>query len=218
MNLFFDPDLQLGTHLLSVQLRDEAGRHEPMETGVNKAAYQRVGTTRFADYPYSVILVPGEGPEETNVHLSPVGKLRLELAVRRYKARLAPFLLVSGGYVHPKMTPYSEAIEMKRCLMDDFGIPESAIIVDPHARHTTTNLRNAARLLFRYGFPFDKAGIIVSDPYQSEYIESKGFFDRCQGVFGYQPVRNYKRLDTYTLEFVPNLDSLSMDPADPLDP
>jgi uncharacterized SAM-binding protein YcdF (DUF218 family) len=31
---------------------------------------------------------------------------------------------------------------MKRQLVALFGIPESAILVDPHARHTTTNLRN----------------------------------------------------------------------------
>jgi hypothetical protein len=26
-------------------------------------------------------------------------------------------------------------------------------MIDPYARHTTTNLRNAARTILRYGFP-----------------------------------------------------------------
>jgi hypothetical protein len=33
---------------------------------------------------------------------------------------------------------------MKHDLMARFGIPADSIIVDAHARHTTTNMRNAA--------------------------------------------------------------------------
>jgi uncharacterized SAM-binding protein YcdF (DUF218 family) len=40
---------------------------------------------------------------------------------------------------------------MKHDLIARLGIPAAAILVDPHARHTTTNMRNAARLLYRYG-------------------------------------------------------------------
>jgi hypothetical protein len=216
--LFFDGNLDVAAQLLDIQLRDEAGRHEPMENRVNRLAYEQVRRTNFAAYPYSVILVPGEGPEESNVALSPAGKLRIEFAVHRFRAKKAPFILVSGGYVHPSMTPYSEAIEMKKSLMRDFGIPERAIIVDPHARHTTTNLRNAARLIYRYGIPFDKPGLCVSDPFQSGYIDSKSLFDRCQSIFGYQPVGHYHRTSEFDVEFLPNIESLSMDAVDPLDP
>ena len=62
---------------------------------------------------------------------------------------------MSGGFVHPAQTPYAEAIEMKKALIADFSIPQEAILVDPHARHTTTNMRNAARLLYRYAIPFE---------------------------------------------------------------
>ncbi len=78
------------------------------------------------------------------------------MAVKRYRQGLAPLLLVSGGAVHPKRTPYNEALEMKKELMNVYGIPARAIIVEPHARHTTTNFRNAARLVYRYGIPADK--------------------------------------------------------------
>lgn len=216
--LFFEPGLTFAMALLEANRRDEAGRFEPMEKGENRAAFRRVASIPWANYPYSVILIPGFGPEETGVSLSPIGKLALTLAVRRFHAGKAPFLLVSGGYVHPKQTPYCEAFEMKRSLMRDFGIPENAILIDPHARHTTTNLRNTARLIYRYGIPFDKPGLITTNTYQSDDIESKAFSERCQRVFGYQPYQVLKRLSPFDLEFLPKIESLYADPIDPLDP
>ena len=215
---FFAPTLNVACRLLEVQLRDEAGRHEPMEKGVNREAYRRAQHTDFSRYPYTAILVPGYGPEESEVRLSPIGRMENELAARCYRQGKAPFIIVSGGYVHPSMTPYSEAIEMKKSLIADFGIPESAILVDPHARHTTTNIRNAVRLMFRYGMPVDKPGLIVTNSYQRADIESKAFFRRCESVFGFQPATNYTKKSEFELSFVPNLVSLTMDPIDPLDP
>jgi len=104
-------------------------------------------------------------------------------------------------------------------LMRDFQIPEEAILIDPHARHTTTNLRNPARILFRDSLPLDKPVWIVSDIYQSRYIESQGFADRCSRELGYRPFRKLTRLSPNDLEWVPDyLASLVQDPRDPLDP
>lgn len=216
--LFFAPGLKFALSLLEANRRDEAGRFEPMERGENRAAFRRIPTIKWEKYPYTLILIPGYGPEEAGVSLSPIGKLALTLAVRRYREGKAPFLLVSGGYVHPRQTPYCEAMEMKRSLMRDFGIPENAILIDPHARHTTTNLRNAARIMFRYGIPCDRPGLITTNTFQSADIESVAFHDRCQRVFGYQPHEVLKRLSPFDLEFRPRLDSLYADPQDPLDP
>jgi DUF218 domain len=93
----------------------------------------------------------GFGPDRMGWDLSPQGRLRVEVAARRYKDGQAPLILVSGGYVHPNQTADCEALEMKKSLIDDYGVPADSIIVEPHARHTTTNLRNAARLMYRYG-------------------------------------------------------------------
>jgi hypothetical protein len=215
---FYEPSLRLATWLLDLNMRDEAGRFEPMERGENRAAYRRVRSVDWRKYPYSVILVPGLGPEEPEVRLSPAGKLLCQLAAKRYRDGQAPFIITSGGFVHPRQTPYCEAIEMKRSLMRDFGVPENAILIDPHARHTTTNLRNAARLIYRYGIPFDKPGLVTTNTFQSKDIESKAFRDRCQSVFGYQPFLSGKRLSPFDTEFYPLIDSLYTDPADPLDP
>ncbi|MDX1934098.1 MAG: YdcF family protein [Capsulimonadales bacterium] len=216
--LFFQAVLGFGLALLDANRRDEAGRFEPLEKGENRAAFRRAATLDWSKYPYTVIVVPGYGPEEPGVRLSPIAKLALTLAVRRFREGKAPFLLVSGGYVHPKQTPYCEAYEMKQALLKDFSIPENAILIDPHARHTTTNLRNAARLMYRYGFPFDRPGLITTNTYQSADIAGEGFFRRCQNIFGYQPHKTLKRLSPFDLEFLPQIDSLYADPIDPLDP
>ena len=155
LDLFFEPTMRFTIELLQVQLRDEAGRHEPLEAGENKAAVNRVPTVRWAQYPYTVIVVLGAGPDHANVPLSPAGRLRLEPAVKAYREGKAPFILVSGGYVNPPLTPFNEALEMKKALMAEFGVPENVIIVDPQARITITNMRNAARLIYRYNIPFD---------------------------------------------------------------
>jgi uncharacterized SAM-binding protein YcdF (DUF218 family) len=107
------------------------------------------------------------------------GRQRATHAALDYRAHKAPFILVSGGYVHPSQTRFSEAIEMKRALMTDLHIPESAIIVDPHARHTTTNMRNAVREMFRYGIPTDKPGLVVSDSGQVPRSWKPSFREAC---------------------------------------
>lgn len=216
--LFFEPNLEASVGLMGIHVRDEAGRHEPMQDKDNLAATRKVKKTEFDRYPYTAMLVPGYGPEEAGVRLSPAGRLACELAARRWRQKMAPFIIVSGGYVHPNQTPFSEALEMKRCLVSEFKVPESAIFIDPHARHTTTNVRNAVRIGFRSGMPMDKPMLVVTNTFQSHDIESVGFAKRCQGVFGFVPADQYRRLDPFTLSFRPLLDSLTMDAGDPLDP
>jgi hypothetical protein len=49
-------------------------------------------------------------------------------------------------------------------------------------------------------------------------LASAAFADRCRRVFGYVPHDVGKRLGPFDLEFRPRLDSLTIDPGDPLDP
>lgn len=216
--LFFDIPLRFAVALLDANWRDEAGRFEPMHLGENAKALAAIASTRWDRYPYTAIVVPGSGSDRPGVAMSPWGKFRTQLAAKRYRDGKAPFLIVSGGYVHPAQTPYCEALEMKRALMRDYGLPESAILIDPHARHTTTNLRNAARLMYRYGMPFDRTALITTDLDQSRYIESQVFTARCAKELGYQPHKLGKRLSPSDIEFWPRVESLHVDPMDPLDP
>jgi DUF218 domain len=216
--LFFQPSLRFALYLLRVNRRDEAGRHEPLESGENAATLRHIHTIAWKDFPYTVIVVPGFGPDRMVWDLSPQGRLRVEIAARRYKDGQAPLILVSGGYVHPNQTVYCEAIEMKKSLIDDYGVPADSIIVEPHARHTTTNLRNAARLMYRYGIPFERKALITTDRFQSEYIASEAFAERCNRELGYQPAAIIGHRSPLDLEFTPRVESLQIDSMDPLDP
>jgi hypothetical protein len=217
-SLFFEPSLHFALELLRLNRRDEVARFEPMESGVNAAAIARIPTIDWKKYPYSVLLIPGIGPEVPGVALSPMGLLHVIAAAREYREGVAPFILVSGGYVHPSQTQFSEAMEMKRALMRDYNIPEDAIIVDPHARHTTTNFRNAAREMYRYNIPFDKPALTTADIYQTQYIENANFPKRCLRELGYKCFLELHRVSPIDLEWLPNIQSLQQNPADPLDP
>ena len=215
---FFEVPFRFALDLLRANWRDEASRFEPLATGENRAAFRRVSTVDWKRYRYTAIVVPGSGTDRVEQALSPWGRTRVALAARRYRDGLAPFILVSGGYVHPNQTPHCEALEMKKALREEFGIPEEAILMDPHARHTTTNLRNAGRILLRYGFPADKPAVVTTDPFQSTYIEAPGFAERCEKELGYVPYTVVKRISAMDLEFLPKRDSLHADPLEPLDP
>ncbi|HEY0175970.1 MAG TPA: YdcF family protein, partial [Pedobacter sp.] len=184
--LFYSPTLTFALQSLEINERNRAGDDEPMAETVNKAAYDYSKKVKWDQYKYTLILVPGEGPEEKDTELSAGGMLRCRLAALQYRDGLAPFIMVSGGCVHPYKTKYNEAAEMKKFLIGTLHIPESAILMEPHARHTTTNLRNCARIIFRYGFPMDKPCITSTSKSQSYYITDT-MPDRCKKELGYLP-------------------------------
>jgi len=217
-DLFFGPSLRVALELLLMNHRDEAGRLEPMERGANAAAVKAIPGIQWKKYAYSVIVVPGAGPSDPNVPLDPMGRRRTELAAEAWRAGKAPLILVSGGFVHPSQTRFSEALEMKKALLGEFHVPEADILVDPHARHTTTNMRNAVREIYRYGIPMDKPALVVSDAAQIAYIASPGLAERCLKELGYVPYRITAHTDPDTLVFDPLPASLEQDPMDPLDP
>lgn len=218
MELFFEPSLQFAINLLDINDRDEASSHEPMAKKANKATFERIASIDWDKYKYSILLVPGYGPEEEKTPLSPVAKFRLKLAAERYQLKLAPIIVVSGGRVHPFRTPYNEAIEMKKILIERYQIPENAILIEPHARHTTTNFRNAARLIYRYGIPFTKKALVTTTKYQSYYISDMGLDKRCILELGYVPYKLLQRLNQNDIEFLPIITSLHGNSMEPLDP
>jgi hypothetical protein len=56
-----------------------------------------------------------------------------------------------------------------------------------HARHTTTNMRNAAREIYRYWMPMDKPALVISDTGQIAGIASHAFAYRRLKEMGYFP-------------------------------
>jgi hypothetical protein len=216
-SLFFEPTLNFALKLLEVNRRDEAGRYEPLEEGENKATLQAMKTIKWNDYPYSFILVLGSGPSDS-ARVSKIGARRADQAAQLFLEHKAPLLILSGGHVHPMQTPFSEAIEMKKYVMEKFKIPEQRILIDPYARHTTTNFRNAARLAFRSGIPADLKALVTSSADHIELTTKDGFRIRCSTELGYFPMESITRVSPITAEFKPSVASLFFDANDPLDP
>ncbi|MCC2977797.1 YdcF family protein [Sphingomonas sp. PL-96] len=213
-----DPSVELGLALLDVNDRTDAAGFEPIDGGDNAAATARARGLDWARYRYSAIVLTGIGPEVREMPLSPGGKYHVRLAANRFAAGDAPFIIVSGGRAHPHSTGFTEAVEMRRALIDRYDVPADAIVIEPYARHTTTNLRNTTRRLMALGAPLDRDAVIVSNAAQSSYIEGPAFAARNQKELGYQPGAIGKRLSPTELTFRPSPVSARVDPLDPLDP
>ena len=214
--LFFLTSMDAALLFLQKNGRDDAGNFEPMAKTINKAAVKKAKNLDWRKFAYSVLVVPGEGPDAYNEAISEGGKLRCRLAAQAYSTGIAPFILVSGGKVHPYKTTYCEAVEMKRYLMDSLHIAESAIIMDPHARHTTTNMRNAVRLIIHYHLDRIKPGLIVSDKADVDYIAQMS--KRCIDELHIMPYRLGNRINDTGLEFYPLQEALQINSNEPLDP
>lgn len=219
-SLFFEPTLAYAMGLLAINNRDEAGKFEPLRTGANSALIENLPSINWEEYDYSLILVLGDSPNSPGdlPNISIGGMARADHGVQLFEQGKAPILAFSGGCVRPFQTPYSEAIEMKKYVMEKYGLSENQILVDPHARHTTTNLRNISRMVFRYGIPANKKAIVTTSTQHSEYTTSSRFHDRCLEELGYLPVQLLGRLNNIDIEFLPKKISLQADANDPLDP
>jgi hypothetical protein len=217
-SLFFQPSLDFTLALLYMNHRDESARYEPLDKGENKKTIAAIPQINFSDFPYSSVLILGNGPENNKDTLTALGKLNLQLGVLEYQQKKAPIIIVSGGHAHPFRAAFAEAIEMKKELIKRYGIPENRILIDPYARHTTTNLRNASRLLIKNNIPLNKLALVVTNNAHSKYVESSAFMQRCMDELGYIPFLILKRINTTTLEYQPKIESLHQNPLDPLDP
>ncbi|RTZ04933.1 YdcF family protein [Flavobacterium bomense] len=216
--LFFQESLDFSLALMYMNHRDEVERYEPLEEKENKKAIAHIKQINFDAFDYASVLILGNGPENYQDRLSAIGKLNLQLGVLEYEAKKAPLIIVSGGHAHPFRATYCEAIEMKKELMNVHHIPEENILIDPFARHTTTNLRNATRLMIAYQMPLDKKSIVVTNSSHSNYVGNANFNARCMEELGYLPAVILKRLNSTAIEFLPNVESLHQNPIDPLDP
>lgn len=170
------------------------------------------------NYLYDLIIVPGFTPLDAATPspvIHPTAAARLDQAVQRLHGSSAPFILVSGANVHPEGTPYIEAMLMKRYLLDR-GVTEDAIFVEPCARHSHTNIRNAARFMLHQGFT---RALVVTSLDQSMYFANPKFSSfeaRCIADLGYR-VGDFQTLPEHLVEFRPSRDVFRVG-ADPLDP
>ena len=189
-----------------------------MLAGPNAAATQAVAQTAWQKTPYSALLVFGHGAQDAQSRTGPLTHIRLRIAADRFARGVAPFIIVSGGNVHPNRTPFNEAAEMKRLLVTQHGVPADRILIEPHARHTTTNLRNVARLMLAAGIPADREALIVSDHRTIQYIAGKQLAKRSLDEMGIEPGRIAVGPDRFTARFTPSPLAFHVEAMDPLDP
>lgn len=213
-----DPSFDFALALLDGSTRTDAVAHLPIEGGMNEAAFARARRTDWGKYRYTALIVTGIGPELADMPLSPGGKYHLRLAAQQFAAGDAPFIILSGGRAHPFATRFTEAVEMRAALIERYNIPADRIVIDPHARHTTTNLRNAARLLMAMEAPLEKDTVVVCNPVQSATIGSAAFVECNQRELGYAPGMAGARISSTLLAWRPEAASARIDPRDPLDP
>lgn len=166
---------------------------------------------------YPVIVVPGfavDGPGLPALH--PRARARLARAARAFRERGALVILVSGGNVHPDGTPFNEALEMKRALVEEHGLSPERVAIDPYARHSTTNLRNAGRFLLAHGVR--RALVVTSFP-QSFYFGLpwlSTFHARCRVELGFEVGRlRWRGPHATELEPDPAVFRRGSDPRDP---
>ncbi|UGQ45574.1 ElyC/SanA/YdcF family protein [Massilia endophytica] len=213
-----DPSIPLAIALIDVNERNDAVQFEPLDKGLNTAPFALARTIDWKRYKYTAIIIPGVGPENPAISMSARGKLHMKVAANRFAEGNTAFIVVSGAAVHPKGSHFVEAVEMRKQLIERYNVPADRIVIEPYARHTTTNLRNVTRELAAMGAPIDKPTLIVANPSQSRYIESPEFAARNPAELGYHPGVVGPRLSPFELEFRPSLKSLRVDPWDPLDP
>ncbi|MGI9527079.1 MAG: YdcF family protein [Weeksellaceae bacterium] len=214
---FYSKPLDFAVSLLYMNHKDEAIRYDSLSE-FNQKAIALSKRIDFDKYPYASIIVLGSGPENYRDRLTSIGKLNLQLGVMEFYRGNAPFIIVSGGHVHPYRSYYAEAFEMKKELIEVYNIDEENIIVDPYARHTTTNLRNAARLMIQYKIPIEKPSLVVTNIDHSEYTYGAKYAERSLEELGYKVGEFGDRLSSTTIEFFPSIKNLQQNPLQPLDP
>jgi hypothetical protein len=165
-----------------------------------------------------LIIVPGYAPldDKESVPLHAMARYRLKEAVRAFEETGAVAILVTGGNVHPPDTPFNEAFGMKRHLVDVLKVPADRVVLEPYARHTTTNLRNAGRFMQAHGIA---DAIVVTDMLQSFYVGRpavSGFEKRCREELGYS-LGELVRVGPLRTRFRPSY-AVMRRGDDPLDP
>jgi DUF218 domain-containing protein len=188
---------------------------DPHENDATDAQVLAVGPGH--GMPYDVLIVPGFTPSNAlpTDPIHPAAAERCRMAAGDFLARAAPFVIVTGGNVHPEGTPQNEALLLKAELIDR-GVPPDRILVEGYARHSTTNLRNSARFMLDRGF---QRALVVTSADQSAYFSFPWFFGfhvRCLRELGYL-VGDLQPVDANRTLFTPSLASRTPSYTDPLD-
>ncbi|MGZ3437986.1 MAG: YdcF family protein [Polyangia bacterium] len=156
-------------------------RGRPVDVGALNARWRGLAPERGVRWPF--LVVPGYTPRlGWSSGLHPEAAARLEQAAIDVECGLASTIIVSGGAVH---SSDNEALLMRAWLVER-GVDPARILVEPCARHTTTNLRNAGRMVLAAGA---SEALVVTNGSQTYYLAfpwRSSFHVRCLAELGYR--------------------------------
>lgn len=164
---------------------------------------------------FPLVVVPGFAGADPSRPLSARAEERLDMALEALEETGAHAILLSGGNVRPVDTPFNEALEMKRHLLR-LGIPADRILIEPYARHSTTNMRNAGRTMLALGV---ERALVVTTFAQNFYFGFpvlSSYHLRCLVQLGHT-VGSLDYLGPTRSAFEPSPEVFALGP-DPLDP
>ncbi len=140
--------------------------------------------------PSDVIVVLGAGVNRNNTP-SLAQRVRTNRAADLWQQGLAPIIICTGGL--PGFATVTEAETCRDILVNQRGIPDSAIVLEARSRSTQENAAYTDAIMHAHDW---RSAIIVSDPYH--LLRSQWIFSGA-GVVSYtSPVdESYLRLGQY---------------------
>jgi hypothetical protein len=124
--------------------------------------------------------------DKTDMDRLDVNVVRAGRAAAAHLAGVAPVVTVSGGAVH---SPLYEAFALDYLLTCRFGVREDAVLLDPCADHTHTNIRNTGSLVIALGGR--RAYIVTDDGLQASYLQDWNAFHLIGGSIDQRSLRDF---------------------------
>lgn len=155
--------------------------------------YAAVSTFGFGASRHAASRLHGRFPADacrplvaSDLDLLSVNVPRARRAAEAWHARVAPVITVSGGAVHSRLL---EAFALHALVTCEFGVPGEAVLLDPCADHTHTNVRNTGSLVVRIGGR--TAYIVTDDGLQAAYLQEWTLFDLLGGSLDQRALRDF---------------------------
>lgn len=127
--------------------------------------------------------------DKRGMRLFGVNVVRAARAAEAWLAGVAPVITVSGGAVHSSLV---EAFLLEWLVACRLGAPSDAVLLDPCADHTHTNIRHTGALLRSIGGR--TAYLVTDDGLQSGYLEEWTSFDLIGGSIDQRSLRDFGHL------------------------
>jgi hypothetical protein len=124
--------------------------------------------------------------DKWQMDLFSLNRERAARAAAAYHGGVGPLVIVSGGAVH---SPLYEAFMLQHLVSCTFGVPRDAVLLDPCADHTHTNVRNSGGLVRLIGAR--TAYVVTSDDFQAGYLQEWTLFNAIGGSIDQRALRDW---------------------------